>query len=781
MAFQPNAGDEITINKTIFRVDEHPAFKEIPYGQEGRQGTVYRLYSLEEPFETKALKVFKPVYHNPMMVYQAEQLENFSGIRGLKACSRYVITPELDTNLMKNQSDLLYAVVMPWIKGPTWLDTLLDQTELTREQSLRIAVQFAQLLSGMEQRGLAHCDLSAPNVLLPCLVQTDKEAALWSLELVDVEQMFGRGLDRPEHLTAGSPGYAPVYKDPAGLWSKYADRFAGAILFAEMLCWFDPQIRKASWGESFFAPDELQQTCERQQLMEHTIHTYWGKEVSGLFMQAWNSHNLNQCPTFGEWLTKLLHLDASAPLVTMPTYPVEGKEPTGEIAFEQPSPSVSEFKGAIPQEQRLISMISQGNQLEQEGNLEGAIDIYRVALMEVPKNSEWEIELLSAITIAEQKLAQPQAPVPEENASQAAAMSSVTEKQVEEMTGANEQTQGEQDSPVRELVSSQVSSDSQKVELPKEVLRPPGADRQQAPAAQLAAKNSKKGLVAAIAAGVIGLGVTGAWLVRGGEEVASVPREQFVNESPTKSLPEQSSHPTAQMSSSNPGATPSPQGDIAESPTPQPTPSSAATDKPSDPGNSASPASSKTPITNMNTTEAKQIATQPSRPVPSVVQSTTSPEVIPAAEVASSPIEEPKASQPQPAPSAESKKEEEFKLTSASGITGNSQFSINSANETIISKLDAFDTASLTLSLNDSYTALRSLVEFTSDDPNGSVTINVFLDNYRPRPTVLNKNQRSARLDIGSNGFQKIKVSITNESNSQATVTLKYPKIVKGG
>lgn len=45
MGFRPEVGEEISLNKDVYRVEKHPAVVgiEMPYGQEGRQGTVYQL------------------------------------------------------------------------------------------------------------------------------------------------------------------------------------------------------------------------------------------------------------------------------------------------------------------------------------------------------------------------------------------------------------------------------------------------------------------------------------------------------------------------------------------------------------------------------------------------------------------------------------------------------------------------------------------------------------------------------------------------------------------
>lgn len=206
--------------------------------------------------------------------------------------------------------DLTYAVLMPWIKGPTWMEVLLDKRELTSGQCLSLSRCLLETLVAMEEIGVAHCDLSGPNVLLPVL---DASFACGqspaAVALVDVEQMYGPGLETPRALPEGSPGYAH-YTSQNGLWCANADRFAGAVLIAEMLCMCDERAREAMWGETFFDPKEMQQDTERYQLLSSVLSKWWGKDVEETFERAWQSDTLSACPTFGEWLVRLPEIEA---------------------------------------------------------------------------------------------------------------------------------------------------------------------------------------------------------------------------------------------------------------------------------------------------------------------------------------------------------------------------------------------------------------------------------------------------------------------------------------
>jgi hypothetical protein len=118
--------------------------------------------------------------------------------------------------------------------------------------------------------------------------------------LVDLEDLYGPDLAQPDKLPGGSPGYAHKTA-PTGLWSADADRFAGAVLLAEMLGWCDARVCQAAFGETYFDPDEMQQESERYLLLQKVIMEHWGTEIMNAFAQTWHSFTLNDCPPLMTW------------------------------------------------------------------------------------------------------------------------------------------------------------------------------------------------------------------------------------------------------------------------------------------------------------------------------------------------------------------------------------------------------------------------------------------------------------------------------------------------
>lgn len=414
MSFQPNPGDSIRLYGADYLIGEHPAAPGLAYAQAGRQGIVYQLIPHDGDMqEMKALKVFFPKYRIPAMVYQSEQLDAYSALPGLSVCKRHILTPEKNGGIIQAHTDLLYAVLMPWVHGPTWLDIIAAQRALTRRESLELATSLAQICSGMEQKGLAHCDLSAPNVLLPFFSEVNKHRNGSKIELVDVEQMYSPKLDRPDVLLAGSPGYAAHRTVQSGLWSAYADRFAGAVILAEMLGWSDDRVIGRAWGESYFDQHEMQTACERYGLMKRSLEERWGTKIAELFVRAWESQDLSSCPTFGEWLIILSSVSADEPVAVQPQ--PAGGTPEGRLesepAGQDPVPPLTASGAADPSDPNVVDrLFNQARELEKKGQWQGALDVYRSAHHFVSAGSPMEVELAAAIAGLQERLRAEQAP-----------------------------------------------------------------------------------------------------------------------------------------------------------------------------------------------------------------------------------------------------------------------------------------------------------------------------------------------------------------------------------
>ncbi|MET3207808.1 UNVERIFIED_CONTAM: hypothetical protein ABIC26_000744 [Paenibacillus sp. PvR008] len=419
MSFQPNPGDELIINGTAYVIGRHPVAPGLAYAQAGRQGIVYQLNAKSgAPHEAKALKVFFPKFRIPAMVYQSEHMEAYGDIPGLQVCKRDVLTPERNGSLIAEQPDLLYAVLMPWIHGTTWFDCLTAQQQLEASDSLALARALAGIGSAMEQKGLAHCDLSAPNVMIPFFSEVELPEGTSAVELVDVEQMYSTKMDRPDALLAGSPGYAAHRTVHSGLWSAYADRFAGAVIIGEMLGWSDRVVVDKAWGESYFDQHEMQTPCERYYILRKSLEARWGSKVVELFSRAWDSQDLSSCPTFGEWLVVLNALTEQEIPIEVETVEPEATE-AATLATGESGKAASSLVAPLQAEQAAIlnqaveeqgergvtdKLFRQARELEKQNKPAAALEVYRSLYHFVEDGSPLHVEVSAAIMGLEEQL-----------------------------------------------------------------------------------------------------------------------------------------------------------------------------------------------------------------------------------------------------------------------------------------------------------------------------------------------------------------------------------------
>ena len=283
-----------------FRVLAHPAAPTYAHAVVGSEATVYRLQRQRDRAEF-ALKVFRPANQLPEMEAITRNIRTYSIASGLRSCERHCFTPQSAAVTISRYPALRYAVLVPWIQGPTWTEIVLSRHALAPSAARQLAIRFSEVIAGLESRGIAHCDLAGPNVIL--------DLPNGIIELIDVEHLFAPSFSSPNQVATGTPGYNMV-ADSDGAWAPEADRFSGAILLGEMLGWGDPEVsRRASGQGCYFDPTEVQgPRCERLTTLLSALRRI-DAALAVLFERAWSARRRAECPRLAEWATVLSGLE----------------------------------------------------------------------------------------------------------------------------------------------------------------------------------------------------------------------------------------------------------------------------------------------------------------------------------------------------------------------------------------------------------------------------------------------------------------------------------------
>lgn len=353
--FQPKVGLVLDIDSDSFSFVAHPSAPKIPYGQEGRQAVVFKMEDASgEPY---ALKVFKPRFRRPYLVALAERMRRYADLPGMIVCRRKIINPLAHKEILREHPDLSYAAIMPWIEGPTWSEVLLSRRVLEEETCLRLAGEFLEILLNLEEKGISHGDLSGVNIILPCLAEGS------GVFLVDVEQMYIPGGEKPDILPGSSPGYAKP-EMPKDQWGPFADRYAGSILLGEMLSLCEKEVVKASWGESYFSPEEVGKETPRFRLMERVLGERYNEQLAAVFRRNWFAEDLESCSTFAEWY------------IYIPERVKGLSDKKGE-----PGVAATVAKRGLPKvEWDLDGLLGRAHELFAGGDYRGAVELYQYIL-----------------------------------------------------------------------------------------------------------------------------------------------------------------------------------------------------------------------------------------------------------------------------------------------------------------------------------------------------------------------------------------------------------------
>jgi hypothetical protein len=193
------------------------------------------------------------------------------------------------------------TVLMPRVKGADWAclaDGIRDgEVVLAPERRLNLCRNLTRLVERLEAYRCSHRDLSCGNVFID--VRTGE------VYLIDFDSLFHPHLVMPRATTCGTEGYTPSYAwingrlDPRSSWCERADRYALALLNAEMLL---VDKATAATGEGgIFNQEELKNGSGRgiDSIVAELRCQYPG--AGELLLRAIRSHNAAECPSPDAW------------------------------------------------------------------------------------------------------------------------------------------------------------------------------------------------------------------------------------------------------------------------------------------------------------------------------------------------------------------------------------------------------------------------------------------------------------------------------------------------
>ncbi|HZH98680.1 MAG TPA: hypothetical protein VEX38_06885, partial [Fimbriimonadaceae bacterium] len=296
--FDPKPYDSISLFGESFVVQAHPAAPKVCYGAQGRRAIVYQVRDVRGDYW--ALKVFSLKFRDPSLVESARRLRCVESFQGLLAAKRRIVLPSSPE--AQQYGNLAYAMLMPWMRGLTWTDMLLQakaqKLQLDRVTAVRVCERFLRAMQGLEDFGFAHSDISAGNVMFSIRANgTD-------VQLLDLEDLYMPGAPVPAHQNAGTAGYRHCSADAGQtFWCAHGDRYATAVLAAEMLTLANEKLRPKATDDGFFREHRNHHVgWERYREAEGWLR-FIAPTFATLFERAWKADTLAECPRIVELRT----------------------------------------------------------------------------------------------------------------------------------------------------------------------------------------------------------------------------------------------------------------------------------------------------------------------------------------------------------------------------------------------------------------------------------------------------------------------------------------------
>lgn len=305
------SGQTVRIAGLDFRPRPHPIMSGSVQSIAKGQATVYFLE--QKPHQNIwLLKVFSPA-RRPADDYLNSVNDCLPGKMAFFTCTQRRLLGQNHVDLQQsgyNHSGLVPflegAILMPKVPGTTWSSIADDLCEgainLSLDHRLKMCLSLAQCISMLEAGECSHRDLSSTNVFF------DDQGNAY---LIDWDCLYHPSLPFQANTTIGTSGYiAPFLQastnrsNPLLSWSERADRFAMAVIIAEILL-AHPEMPFAHEDGSMLSQKQIDsqdyvsitQKVETLTEISPQLHTY--------LMQALHSDGYEKCPSPLKWIAAL--------------------------------------------------------------------------------------------------------------------------------------------------------------------------------------------------------------------------------------------------------------------------------------------------------------------------------------------------------------------------------------------------------------------------------------------------------------------------------------------
>jgi hypothetical protein len=275
----------------------------------GARASIYKIQNIQSG-TIHALKIFRPQYQHSYTKENFDYAQNtLSRIPALAwITQRFMINHADDGTLLRAKANafLENAIVMPWLEFDKITDIryLLKKgrLSLTQEDAFKIAQSFFESMHQLELLGIAHGDIASSNILI--------DARQCAVHIIDIEDFFHDSLVKPSGVIDG-PGGSQGYRFSASFssWDVMADRFASAVLIAELLTLHDTDIVSAvqdNRKETTFTQMELdlRHSADSDSLIRQIEAKLTAIDVQAgpLFRRAMSAQSLNRVPAITEWM-----------------------------------------------------------------------------------------------------------------------------------------------------------------------------------------------------------------------------------------------------------------------------------------------------------------------------------------------------------------------------------------------------------------------------------------------------------------------------------------------